>query len=235
MKHLIRLVAMGALLSGCEHQYLADDGHFRETPVVDATENKQTHFLPCGADFSISASLRSQIEKILKDARGQDITNIGFMLVSKQSIPLETQEKVRNTLKQLMRENGFISSRIVDSGIAVYDDARTGIRIDVLSYHVTDPDVGTWTEYDGDCDSNKQLPKYGTSDVYNLGLMIANKADLISPRKYKGQEVDGAIAALSSSGSSSSGSSSSSSSSSSGDSSSSESSSSGTVDSTHGM
>ena len=59
MKHLIRLVAMGALLSGCEHQYLADDGHFRETPVVDATENKQTHFLPCGADFSISASLRS--------------------------------------------------------------------------------------------------------------------------------------------------------------------------------
>lgn len=214
-KYTIALVSMGCILAGCEHQRAIDDGYVHEEANLKVEENRKIHFFDCSKDFNFSPKEIKAMEELLKETQGQGKTNVGFMIVSNKVIPQVTQEKVKKRIKELMYKYGFMDSRIVDCGVSVYGDAKNGVRIDILNYDVTEPDTSLWSEYIGDCDTNKSLPRYGTSDIYNLEKMIANEADLIAPRKYKGQDATTAITAMSSTGSSSSSSSSSSGSSSS--------------------
>ncbi|MDR2067706.1 MAG: CpaD family pilus assembly lipoprotein, partial [Holosporaceae bacterium] len=124
--------------------------------------------------------------------------------ISNKLIPLKLQEKAKKQILFLAGKNGFLDSRVVNSGICVYKDAKVGVRLDVLKYEAKGPDCDTWSEYIGDTDSNKHLPKLGASGSYNLVEMIANKADLVAPRKYKGTDAKSSIDALSASGSGSS-------------------------------
>ncbi|MDR0753495.1 MAG: CpaD family pilus assembly lipoprotein, partial [Holosporaceae bacterium] len=87
-------------------------------------------------------------------------------------------------------------------GTCIYKDARTGIRIDILKYDVKKPNCNQWVEYIGDTDTNKNLPKYGAAVTCNMIEMIANKADFIAPREYKGSEAKSAVAAIGTTGSS---------------------------------
>lgn len=220
-KYIFGLAVLTLVTTGCEKQYLADDGYTPEEYTVDITENKKINFFGTSENFGLSESTVQQIENLLKETRSKGIENISFMLVSDKPVPANVYQATREKMLGLMRRHGFLESRIVDSGMCVYSDAKRGVRIDVLQYDVQEPDCSQWSEYIGDTDTNKNLPKYGVSEIYNLEQMIANKADLIAPRTYKGQRTQDAITAagLSAGGSSTPGSSSSSSSSSSGSSS----------------
>ncbi len=216
-KYIFGLTILAFVTTGCEKQYLADDGYVPEEYIVDVKENKNINFFETSNSFNLSEQTIQQISNLLKDTRSKGIENISFMLVSDKPVPVNVYQATKDKVMSLMRRHGFLESRIIDSGMCVYNDAKCGVRIDVLQYEVTEPDCGKWTEYIGDTDTNKRLPKYGVSGIYNFEQMIANKADLISPRTYRGQETKAAIAAMgggsaSSVGSSSSGSSSSSSS-----------------------
>jgi type IV pilus biogenesis protein CpaD/CtpE len=186
---------------GCEKQYLPDDGYISEDNEIDAKEHKCVHFFRTGRDFNFSAATVAKMNKILRNTRSKGIGNIGFMLVSNQIIPLKLQEKAKKQIYFLTSKNGFMDSRVVDSGICVYKDAKVGVRLDVLKYEAKGPNCDVWSEYIGDADSNKHLPKLGASGAYNLVEMIVNKADLIAPRKYKGADAKSSIDALSSTGS----------------------------------
>jgi type IV pilus biogenesis protein CpaD/CtpE len=194
---------IGILLTGCEKQYLANDGYVPDAVVIEAKEVKTVHFFDTSLNSDINPTILVAMDKLLNDVRGEGVDNVGFMLVSDKLIPPETQERVKKQIYKLLYKNGFMSSRIVDSGVSVYKDAKTGVRIDVLRYDIKEPNCDLWSEYIGDMDTNKHLPKYGAADAYNFTEMIANKADLVSPRKYKGQEVKAAIAASAGGGSSS--------------------------------
>lgn len=210
-KYIFGLTILASITTGCEKQYLADDGYIPGEYIVDVKENKSINFFETSSSFNLPEQTIQQVSNLLKDTRSKGIENISFMLVSDKPVPVKIYQATKDKVMSLMRKHGFLESRIIDSGMCVYSDAKSGIRIDILQYEVNEPDCGKWTEYIGDTDTNKNLPKYGVSEVYNLEQMIANKADLIAPRTYKGQETKAAIAAIGR-GSASSGSSSSSSS-----------------------
>jgi pilus biogenesis lipoprotein CpaD len=188
------------LIGGCEKQFKAD-GYVPEFATVDATENKDSHFFASSYSFDFSVSQYAEIEALLTNVKATGVDNIGFMIISNKPIPEQTQKRVKDRILALMHKHGFISSRIVDYGTCVYQEAKPGVRINVLKYSVKTPDCSTWSEYVGDTDTNKDLPKYGFSAVYNLEQMIANKADLVAPRKYIGQTTQTAVAAVKDAGS----------------------------------
>jgi type IV pilus biogenesis protein CpaD/CtpE len=195
MKKTAIFTVICLLLAGCQKQYLADDGYIPETVAIDATETKNISFFPTSRDFSPDSATLEKMTKLFKDIYAENIENIGFMLISDSAIPYEIQEKAKREISHLMGRIGFLNSRIVDSGTCIYKNAKVGIRIDALKYDTGEINCDVWSEYVGDIDTNKHLPRYGAATAFNFLETIGNKADLVSPRKYSGQDVSAAIEA----------------------------------------
>ncbi|MDR2724156.1 MAG: CpaD family pilus assembly lipoprotein [Holosporaceae bacterium] len=194
-QYWVAFLVINLWLNGCEKQYLPNDGYVPEVMQIDAQEVRDSHFLNCLPNFDFDTHNLKAVDKLLSDIRSAGMDNIEFMLVSPQSVPVEKQEKVKKQLYELMHKRGFINSRIIDYGICIYEGAKIGIKIDVLKCDVKEPDCSKWSEYIGDTDTNKNLPKYGAASVHNTITMIADKTDLVSPRKYVGHEARAAMAA----------------------------------------
>jgi type IV pilus biogenesis protein CpaD/CtpE len=193
------IIIAGLLMNGCNNNCQTRlKTHGMESIKMDIKENRDVYFFECSKDFYFDNEILQKIEGILKKARGESVDNVAFTFISNRSIPFEIQEKTRKLMYEIMHKYHFLRSRIIDAGICVYDGAKTGVRIDILQYEITQPDCSMWSENIGDLDNDKDLPKYGASAKYNMGEMIANKADFISPREYPGQEVRSAIASASS-------------------------------------
>jgi type IV pilus biogenesis protein CpaD/CtpE len=192
---LTSLILAGVIVSGCEKQNKSVGTHSSEIVQIEAEEIKEVGFFECTPSFDIDIPLIEGIDAFLQEARAKGEENVAFMLVSDQIVPPDVQKELRRVIYHLMYRNGFMKSRIIDSGNCIYDNAKNGIRIDMLHYEVKVPDCDIWSEYIGDFDSYKHLPHHGAAEAYNLSEMIANKADFISPRSYQGQSTKAAIAA----------------------------------------
>ena len=196
----LTLLSVLVLMSACDKQVKVDDGYIPEFAAIDSEEQCEHHLFLSDSNFSLSKATIAEIETLLKDTRATGIDNIDFMIISNTPVSIETQIRVKEQIKSLMYKHGFIRSRIIDKGVCVYKDAKPGVRIGILQYKAKEPNCDIWSEYIGDTDTNKNLPKYGVSHVYNLEEMIANKADFSAPREYQGARVSDAISAISSTG-----------------------------------
>ena len=188
------------MISGCgQDMYPKREGKtVKGYPKLVSTENRNIKFFQCSENFEIPQGGEAKISEFLKEVKGDGRDNISFTIISNKQLSSEVQEKIRETVQKLMYKEGFIQSRIVDSGVCVYREATPGIRIDALDYTLTDPDVSEWDDPIGDCDVAKQAPRFGHAGMYNLSKMIANKADISNPRTYRGQATADAISAISS-------------------------------------
>lgn len=198
MKRVFSLAAVCLLLSGCSERSALPEDY--EYPKIDITENKTSHFFATDNEFVISNADKEKLKKLLRDSKGEGIENIGFIIVSNSPVLKSQKSVLSSQIKSLMIKAGFLESRIVDSGVCIYKDAKKGVRVDVLKYDLNRTDIGLWTESTGDCDFEKALPNYGKAMNYNMEEMIANSADLIAPRKYKGQRVTDTLNAIGSIG-----------------------------------
>lgn len=196
-KYLPLLSAL-ILMSACDKQVKVEDGYIPEFAAIDSQEQCEHHLFLCDSNFNFSDATIAEIEALLKNTRATGIDNIDFMIMANAPVPVETQVRVKEQIRSLMYKHGFIRSRVIDKGVCVYKDAKPGIRIGILQYKVKEPNCDLWSEYIGDTDTNKNLPKYGVSHVYNLEEMIANKADFSAPREYQGTRASDAIGAISS-------------------------------------
>jgi type IV pilus biogenesis protein CpaD/CtpE len=188
------------LLQGCEKQYKANDKYVSDFKSLNVSENRISKFFELNNNFELSENTLLGIKKILKDAKAEGANNVSFVIISNRPIGIQEQEKIRGIIQQYMYQAGFLNSRIIDSGLCIYATANPGVRIDILKYNVEEPTAAMWSEYIGDLDTNKEMPRLGVSEACNLKEMIANDADLIAPRKYKGANVTDAIAAIGSAG-----------------------------------
>jgi type IV pilus biogenesis protein CpaD/CtpE len=170
----------------CRYEHAEEENHVPETTMLEVKENKISHFFGVNQDFVLPESELYRIRTLLQLARANDVENAGFLLISGNPISIQQQEKVKKQILRAMHLCGFGDSRIIDSGICIYRDAKNGVRIDALKYDLKMPNCDTWSEYIGDINTDKPLPRFGASISYNLGEMIANKADIIIPREYKG-------------------------------------------------
>lgn len=194
--HWFPMLSALLLINACDKQVKVDDGYIPEFAAVEAEEQGEQYFFQCSTSFNLSETTCTAIEDLLKNAKAADIENIEFLLVSNSPVLIATQEKVKSKIRSLMYKQGFIKSRITDKGVCVYKDAQPGVRIGLLRYNIKEPDCSQWSEYIGDTDTNKNLPKYGISGVYNIEAMIANKADFVSPRNYPGPRTDTALSGM---------------------------------------
>lgn len=210
MKSVLSFAAFCVLLAGCSSKRTDPPvvGEY-DRSEINVTENKVSQFFSVNNDFQMSDEDKEKLKKLLIDSKGEGIENVGFMIVSNSQISTAQKAQLSEQVKSQMIQAGFMESRIVDSGICVYKDAKRGVRVDILKYDLQRTDTSLWKSFIGDSDIQKPLPKYGNAMNYNMEEMMANNADLIVPRKYKGQQTGQAISAMSDlgGGSSSSGSS----------------------------
>lgn len=202
MKYFLSLTACCLILAGCSNENRPTSFSDFEEAKIDITENRVTHFFNVNNNFEISAGDLAKLEKLLKDSKGEGIENVGFMIISNSPVLTAQKKALSDQVKSKMIRSGFLESRIVDSGVCIYKDAQKGVRVDILKYDIKRTDINLWNNFIGDCDIEKQLPNYGRSMNYNMEEMISNSADLIAPRKYKGQKTESAISAMGETGSS---------------------------------
>ena len=195
MKYFLSLTAVCLILTGCSEKEITSISDFEETKI-DITENKTSRFFAVNNNFEMSASDVAKLEKLLRDSKGEGIENVGFMIVSNSPVLPAQKKTLFEQVKSKMIRAGFLESRIVDSGICIYKDAKKGIRVDVLKYDLQKTNVDLCDDSVGDCDTEKTLPRYGSAMNYNTEEMISNRADLVSPRRYKGQKTEQAISAM---------------------------------------
>ncbi|GHT94010.1 hypothetical protein FACS1894122_10170 [Alphaproteobacteria bacterium] len=192
---LVDLSLICVLLVGCEKQYQANDGYVSKIVELEVSESKESEFFELDRNDYLAHEDIPKIKKFFKDAKARGVNEVSFLITLNKSIKDMAQEKICRRVMTAAYKAGFINSRITNSGILIYEGAKRGVRIDALKYDIKEPDCSPWSEYIGDIDTNKNLPRFGVSDKYNLREMIANDADLVSPRRYKGQAAHDAIRA----------------------------------------
>ena len=204
MKYLALSTICCLILSGCSQ---SSNSRVSQLPEELATEVRNHHLFQLPAGAAVTRDMINNIISELKTERGNGIENVSFMIVTKNPISSEQQAKMSRQITEALMHAGFMESRIINSGACFYADATDHVRVDALNYENANLGSGEWDTSIGDCDEQKDIPQYGYSEKYNLTQMIANKADLVSPRIYKGQEIEASIKAMGeATGSSSSGS-----------------------------
>ena len=204
MKYLALSTICCLILSGCSQ---SSNSRVAQLPDELATEVRNHHLFQLSAGNTVTREMINNIISELKTERGKGIENVSFMIVTKNPISSEQQAKMSRQITEALLHAGFMESRIINSGACFYADATDHVRVDALNYESANLGSGEWNTSIGDCDEDKDIPQYGYSEKYNLTQMIANKADLVSPRIYKGQEIEASIKAMGdATGSSSSGS-----------------------------
>ena len=194
----VGLAVLAVAMSGCRlsSNRRPSDTFIPEMSNIDALERTNSYFFPFNDKFELSSNNLASINRLLKRTRAQGISNIGFIIMSNRVMPMKQQRIMNNKIATLMHEHGFIDSRIVNLGNAMYRGASAGVRINILRYIVNKTSSRKWTESIGDIDLTKDLPRMGASDNFNLESMIANEADLVSPRRYKGPRACAAISSI---------------------------------------
>ncbi|MBE6447351.1 MAG: hypothetical protein E7015_02570 [Alphaproteobacteria bacterium] len=197
MRYIIASALGCVILSGCENGKIVQNEQ-DTLPEVLASETQHHHTFEFNTEVGITDELMNNIISEMKTERGKGIENVSFIIVAKQPLHPLKQDEISKKISNALMHAGFMESRIINTGSCFYSDASEHIRIDALSYQSTSLGSGEWTSSIGDCDEGKDLPQKGYSDKYNLTQMVANKADLVSPRNYRGQQTERAIAALTS-------------------------------------
>ena len=198
MKYFLSLTAVCLLLTGCSSERAEAPSYIYHREKIDVKENKTSHLFAVDNNFQMSEEDQVKLYQLLRDSKGRGIENVSFMITSDSPVTKFERVALSNQVRSHMEKAGFLGSRIIDSGICVYKDAKKGVRVDILKYDIQKTHIGEWDNPIGDCDLEQSLPNYGKVTNYNLEEMVANSADLISPRKYKGQKATHAIKAVSS-------------------------------------
>ncbi|MDR2681509.1 MAG: CpaD family pilus assembly lipoprotein [Holosporaceae bacterium] len=184
------------LLAGCEKQYKADDGYVHEIPEITVQKSKNISLFSWSQEKKFPSDVFKKMLIFLHGAKEDGIENIAISIFFPSAVSDEKKEKIKKQVWASAYEAGFIASRILDAGVFSSEDQDIKVYIDLLKYDLQEPDCSLWSEYIGDMDTNKDLPKFGAADRYNLKEMIANGADLVTPRKYKGPHTKNAINAI---------------------------------------
>ncbi|MDR3179347.1 MAG: CpaD family pilus assembly lipoprotein [Holosporaceae bacterium] len=202
MKNAKSIVALWFSISltvGCEKQYQPDDGYVHEIAEINVVKFRNSSFFPLNQHKNFSSSVRTTMENFLREAKNNEIENISFSIFSPQDVNNNVLQSIKKQVLAIACKAGFILSRISYDGIIKTESSEIEVYIETLKYKLQEPDCSPWSEYIGDTDTNKDLPRFGAADRYNLKEMIANGADLVTPRKYKGPHTPSAIRALSTS------------------------------------
>jgi pilus assembly protein CpaD len=186
----VTVAVFSLALAGCEH---FDDkpSHSAGWTLLDPTqrhpilvsEQRQGMNVHVGRhQHGLSSTQRAQIYSFLEKYRAMDGGNSKVVI----SVPAGSANEVSAMravadMRPMLAEHGFTETSV---SIEPYqaDGGQAPIKVGYMRYHAEAPECGRWPNDVSRTSRNLNHHNFGCSQQRNLANMIANPADLVSPR-----------------------------------------------------
>lgn len=133
--------------------------------------------------YGLSPHQRAQVIGFLERYRGLDEGNSRMVVEVPSGSPNEVAAmQAVAEIRSLMSEIGFKQSDINIEAVPAGSDAQAPIRISYSRYVAEGPQCGKWPTNLGTSPSNLPYANFGCANQANFAAMIANPADLVTPR-----------------------------------------------------
>lgn len=177
--HLLLVFLAGCSLNSQKNKKPVVDN---DTYVTSVDKSQRTHML-----YLTNNVLSKHDEASLRDLADQYINTgvrqIVLTPIVRSKNELNMFDIHLESIKEIFIRSGIISAYVYihQPVVVTGKKSRSGIKIDSYTYSVKLPTAKEWKYDIGDIDETKELPNFGVSNEYNLGLMIDNPKDLVDP------------------------------------------------------
>lgn len=186
----VGLAAVAATLAGCSKD--ADPSRVAGWSVIDpaqrhpimVTQQPTTLSLRVArGSYGLSPHQRAQVLAFVEKYRAVDAGNSRMVVEAPSGSPNEVASmQAVAEIRALMSEAGFKATEINIEVVQAGGDAQAPIRISYLRYVAEGPQCGKWHSNMGQSSSNLNYPNLGCATQANFAAMVANPADLVTPR-----------------------------------------------------
>jgi pilus assembly protein CpaD len=133
--------------------------------------------------YGMSPQQRAQVSSFVERYRAIDAGNsrMTIEVPSGSSNEVASMQAVAE-IRGLLSEIGFKASDINIEAVQSGGDSQAPIRISYARYVAEGPQCGKWPTNLASSDSNLNYPNLGCANQANFAAMVANPADLVTPR-----------------------------------------------------
>jgi pilus assembly protein CpaD len=133
--------------------------------------------------YGLSPHQRAQVVSFVDRYRALDASNSRMIV----EVPSGSANEVAAMqavaeIRALMTEAGFKATDINIEAVQAQGDAQAPIRISYLRYVAEGPQCSKWPTNLATTNSNLNYPNLGCANQANFAAMVANPADLVTPR-----------------------------------------------------
>lgn len=188
---VLALVLATSTLAGCKSLeepgahvagYTLIDPAQRHPIMVSQQPASMSLLIPAGAP-GLSASQRAQVVDFLRHFRAGDAGNSKLLIAVPSGGPNEVAAmRATGQLNGLIKEAGFADNAVQVRPYSGGRNASAPIRFAYMRYIAQGPHCGEWPTNLAREERNLNYPNFGCAQQANLAAMIANPADLVTPR-----------------------------------------------------
>lgn len=187
----LALCLCATTLAGCK-SLQEPGGHLAGYAIVDPNERNpiMVSQQPATMNLSIapgapglSPSQRSQVVGFLQHFRAADAGNSKLVITVPSGGPNEgSAMRAVGQLNGLIKQAGFADNAVQVRAYHSGRHAGAPIRFSYMRYVAQGPHCGSWPTNLARDERNLNYPNFGCAQQANLAAMIANPADLVTPR-----------------------------------------------------
>ncbi len=183
-------IAASAALAGCSRD--GDGARVAGWSMIDpaqrhpimVTQQPTTLSLRVArGSYGLSPHQRAQVISFSERYRALDAGNSRMVVEVPSGSPNEVAAmQAVAEIRGLMSEAGFKQTDINIEAVAASGDPQAPIRISYLRYVAEGPQCGKWPTNLATTNENLSYPNLGCANQANFAAMVANPADLVTPR-----------------------------------------------------
>lgn len=133
--------------------------------------------------YGMSPHQRAQVVSFVERYRAMDAGNSRLVIEVPSGSPNEVASmQAVAEIRALLSEVGFRTTDINIEAVQAGGDAQAPIRISYSRYVAEGPECGKWPSNLASSDANLNYPNLGCANQANFAAMVANPADLVTPR-----------------------------------------------------
>lgn len=133
--------------------------------------------------YGMSPHQRAQVVSFVERYRAMDAGNSRLVIEVPSGSPNEVASmQAVAEIRALLSEVGFRTTDINIEAVQAGGDPQAPIRISYSRYVAEGPECGKWPTNLASSDANLTYPNLGCANQANFAAMVANPADLVTPR-----------------------------------------------------
>lgn len=178
------------LLAGCKH---GEEGTrvagwslvdpTQRHPIMVTQQPSTLSLRVARGSYGLSPHQRAQTISFLQRYRAVDASNSRLVIEAPSGSANEVAAmQAVAEIRTLMSEVGFDPSDVAIEAVQAIGDPQAPIRVSYLRYVAEAPQCGRWSTNLAATESNLNYPNLGCATQANLAAMVANPADLVTPR-----------------------------------------------------